>query len=149
MKIEEAIKQAQFRDPQQRAHVNLIFTHNYLQAKMMRQFKEFDLTLPQFNILRILRGQHPNPASVSLLVERMLDKMSNASRIVDKLLEKGLVSRRECPRDRRLVDILITDQGLDLLRRVDTSGALDNLGLDNLTATEADTLSYLLDKLRG
>ncbi len=74
--------------------------------------KPFKITTQQYNVLRILRGQHPNPASINLIIERMLDKMSNASRIVDKLVAKKLADRKVCPEDRRMVDVLITDKGI-------------------------------------
>ena len=83
-------------------------------------FKPFDLTLQQYNVLRILRGQYPNPITVIAIIERMLDKMSNASRLVDKLLAKDLVIRRLCPHDRRAVDVIITEKGLELLEKLDT-----------------------------
>ena len=149
MRIEDEIQQAVFRDAYQRAHVNLIFTAGWLQSELAQRFKKFGLTLPQFNILRILRGQRPNPASIQLLMHRMLDKTSNASRIVDKLEAKQLVTRTTCPHDRRAVDVLITDKGLRLLEKIDTSVALDDIGFQNISPAEADILSALLDRLRG
>jgi DNA-binding MarR family transcriptional regulator len=149
MRIEDEIQQTSFRDAYQRAHVNVVFTAGWLQSGVHQRFKEFDLTLPQFNILRILRGQYPKPASVQLLMQRMLDKTSNASRIVDKLETKALVTRTTCPHDRRAVDVLITEKGLLLLARIDACGALDNLGLHHLSEEEANLLSSLLDRIRG
>ncbi len=149
MTIEEAIKQPVFRDPFQRAVINVSFTANQLQLELSRHFRTFDLTLPQFNILRILRGQHPAPASVSLLMDRMLDKTSNASRIVDRLETKQLIRRCQCPQDRRQVDVTITEAGLELLRRIDDAQTLHLVGRGTLTADEATTLSVLLDKMRG
>ncbi|SDX32652.1 MarR family winged helix-turn-helix transcriptional regulator [Hymenobacter psychrophilus] len=148
MKIEDEIKQAAFRDDYQKAHVNLIFTANWLQQQQSGFFKQFGLTLPQFNILRILRGQHPRPATVNLLIERMLDKTSNASRIVDKLEAKQLVTRRVCPSNRRAVDIRISEDGLALLGRLDAAMASQQFGVQNLTLAEAAQLSGLLDKIR-
>src|SRR5215216_4088710 len=101
MRIEDEIKQENFKSSYQKAYINLAFTASWLQMKAAQVFRNYDLTLPQFNILRILRGQHPKPATVNLLIERMLDKTSNASRIVDKLVAKGLVTRQPCPQDRR------------------------------------------------
>lgn len=149
MRIEDEIQQSVFRDPFQRAHVNLLFTAGWVQSQLAQRFKEFGLTLPQFNVLRILRGQHPRPASVQLLISRMLDKTSNASRIVDKLEAKALVTRTTCPQDRRAVDVLITPAGLALLERIDASAALDRIGFHHLTPDEADLLNTLLDRLRG
>ncbi|WP_019947181.1 MarR family winged helix-turn-helix transcriptional regulator [Hymenobacter aerophilus] len=148
MKIEDEIKQAAFRDDFQKAYINLIFTANWLQQQQSAFFKQFGLTLPQFNILRILRGQHPKPATVNLLIERMLDKTSNASRIVDKLEAKELVTRRVCPGNRRAVDIRISEAGLALLVQLDAAMADQRLGVQNLAPAEAAQLSTLLDKIR-
>ncbi|RPD45403.1 MarR family transcriptional regulator [Hymenobacter sediminis] len=148
MKIEDEIKQSAFKDDYQKAYINLVFTAGWLQLRQSAMFKEYGLTLPQFNILRILRGQHPKPATVNMLIERMLDKTSNASRIVDKLEIKELVTRKVCPSNRRAVDIRITDSGLELLQRIDAVMAVQGTGLQNLTAEEAAQLSDLLDKIR-
>lgn len=148
MKIEDEIKQRAFKDERQKAHINLVYTAGWLQLRQSAMFKEYGLTLPQFNILRILRGQHPKPATVNLLIERMLDKTSNASRIVDKLEVKELVTRKVCPSNRRAVDIRITEAGLELLHRLDAIMETQNLGLHNLTLAEAAQLSDLLDKIR-
>ncbi|UOQ76333.1 MarR family transcriptional regulator [Hymenobacter sp. 5516J-16] len=149
MKIEDEIKQPIFKDDYQKAYINLIFTAGWLQQRQSATFKEYGLTLPQFNILRILRGQHPKPATVNLLIERMLDKTSNASRIVDKLEAKQLVTRKVCPSNRRAVDIRITEAGLELLQRLDAVLESQNIGLHNLTIQEAAQLSALLDKVRN
>jgi DNA-binding MarR family transcriptional regulator len=148
MKIEDEIKQRTFRDEYQKAYINLVFTSGWLQLKQGAMFKDYNLTSPQFNILRILRGQHPKPATVNMLIERMLDKTSNASRIVDKLEAKELVTRKVCPSNRRAVDIRITDKGLELLTTLDDVINSQQLGLTNLTAEEAMQLSALLDKIR-
>ncbi|WP_239691949.1 MarR family winged helix-turn-helix transcriptional regulator [Hymenobacter coccineus] len=115
MRIEDEIKQPVFRSAYEKAIINLTYTAGWLQVRQAAAFKPFGLTLPQFNLLRILRGQHPRPATVALLIDRMLDKTSNASRIVDRLEEKQLVTRTVCPANRRAVDIRITEAGLDLL----------------------------------
>ena len=119
------------------------------QAECLQKFKQFGVTLPQYNVLRILRGQFPKPATVNLLIERMLDKTSNASRIVDKLEAKELVTRTQCPTDRRTVDILITEKGLTLLKQIDELNLGKLMGEENLTPEEAEQLSALLDKVRG
>ena len=148
--IEEVIRQPKFRNSLHRAQVNILFTSNWLNQHTASVLKPHGLSLQQFNILRILRGRAGKPATVKLLTERMLDKMSNASRLVDKLKEKGYVNRQECPTDRRRVDIVITDAGLKVLGAASSSveerveGAFNNLSMD-----EADQLSFLLDKLRG
>lgn len=148
--IEEAIQQPAFKTAAHRAQVNVIFTAAWLNQQTVQTLKPFGLSLQQFNILRILRGRSGKPATVKLLTERMIDKMSNASRLVDKLKEKGFVERRECLSDRRRVDILITGAGLDMIEKA--SAAVENsrdLAFSQLTDEESVTLSQLLDKLRG
>jgi DNA-binding MarR family transcriptional regulator len=148
--IEDAIKQPTFKTAAHRAQVNTIFTAAWLNQLTGQALKPFGLSLQQFNILRILRGRGGKPATVKLLTERMIDKMSNASRLVDKLKEKGFVERRECPTDRRRVDILITDAGLDMIERASEAvEASRTTAFSQLTDEEAVTLSHLLDKLRG
>ncbi len=149
MSIEEDIKQSHFRTDYQRAIVNLAYTHSWLLSEQTRLLKPYGLTMAQYNVLRILRGQHPQPATVNTIIERMMDKMSNASRIVDKLLAKGLVLRQPCCQDRRAVDVLITDEGLALLAQLDTQQAVWEKLTNRLTEREACRLSRLLDKLRS
>ena len=149
MRIEEEIKQATFKSIYQKAFINVVYTAGWIQVQEAAIFRKFGLTLPQFNILRILRGQHPQPATVNLLIERMLDKTSNASRIVDKLEMKGLVTRTQCEHDRRTVDVLITKLGLNLLKTIDQKGEDVITGLNNLTEEEAVVLNRLLDKIRS
>ena len=148
MRIEDEIKQSHFQDEHQKAMINLIYTAGWLQLRQACAFKKFALTSPQFNILRILRGQHPQPATVALLIERMLDKTSNASRIVDRLEEKQLVTRTVCPSNRRAVDIRITASGLALLDQIEESGVLQAAAHASLSETEAQQLNELLDKMR-
>jgi len=148
--IEEAIQQNAFSSAVHRAQVNIIYTSAWINQTTASVLKPFGLSLQQFNILRILRGRAGKPATIKLLTERMLDKMSNASRLVDKLKEKGLVDRQECPTDRRRVDIVITEKGLDMVKRA--SSAVESTRtkqFESLSDTEAETLSHLLDKLRG
>lgn len=128
--------------------LNLIYTTNWLTAKQDSLFKDSDVTVQQYNVLRILRGQHPNPCSIKLIKERMLDRMSDASRIVDKLYTKKLLLRKECPNDRRSVDVLITDKGLELLKSLDYIDDLSKQNIKSLTNDEINTLNDLLDKLR-
>ncbi len=150
MSIEADIKQnTPFKSPYHRVMVNLIYTSNWIADSQTRMLKPFGLTIQQYNVLRILRGQFPNPVKVSDITERMLDKMSNASRLVDKLVAKKLVLRTECPSDRRAVDVVITDAGLDLLKRLDVyQGEWDSGQRDKLSENEAIQLSALLDRLR-
>lgn len=148
MKIEDEIQQSAFKSEYHKAYINMIYTSNWLEQEQSNLFKPFGVTLPQYNVLRILRGQYPKPATVSLLIERMLDKTSNASRIVDKLEAKGLVTRKQCPNDRRTVDVLITDKGLALLKEMDDLDGGTKTGISNLTEQETIELNRLLDKIR-
>ncbi|SFE20821.1 MarR family winged helix-turn-helix transcriptional regulator [Spirosoma endophyticum] len=151
MSIETDIKQATpFRTPYHRLMVNLMYTSNWIAASQTKLLKPSGLTLQQYNVLRILRGQYPNPVKVSDITERMLDKMSNASRLIDKLVAKKLVLRTECPSDRRAVDVVITDKGLELLQKLDVHQTEWNDEQRNkLTEDEATYLSQLLDRLRA
>ena len=147
--IEDEIKQKSFTSIYHKANINLVYTTGWLQARQTEIFRQYGITLPQFNILRILRGQHPKPASINLLIERMLDKTSNASRIVDKLEVKALVTRTPSVHDRRAVDVAITPAGLDMLHRLDAKAEEFNDGLNNLTPQEAEELNRILDKIRN
>ncbi|PHI21772.1 MarR family transcriptional regulator [Lewinellaceae bacterium SD302] len=149
MRIEDAIQQPFFQSSMQRAHINILYTAAWLNQLNGSLLKPYGISVQQFNILRILRGCKGKPATIKLLTARMLDKMSNASRLVDKLVSKGLVDRSQCQNDRRRVDITITKSGLELLAKA--SDDLDKSFRDNfngLTSEEADKLSNLLDKLR-
>lgn len=148
-KIEDAIQQKEFKDQFNKAVVNLIFTHSYLVTAQSMLFKPHDLSPEQYNVLRILRGQNGVPTTVSSIQDRMLNKMSNASRLVEKLKLKDLVKREECPSDRRQVDVVITDKGLELLRQLEVQVEESNRNFVKLTKEEAIQLNDLLDKLRG
>lgn len=148
MKIEEAIK-SKFNNEHQKALVNLFYTHSYLQLKQKQYFKNYDLTPPQYNVLRILRGRFPEPATVNLIIERMLDKSSNASRIVERLKQKNLIERIQNESDRRAVNIIITKKGLSLLKQIDNEEKKINFGINILTEQEATSLNNLLNKIRS
>jgi MarR family 2-MHQ and catechol resistance regulon transcriptional repressor len=148
MGIEKDISQSKFLNEYQKAGINLIYTYGWIMEKFREIFASEDITPQQFNILRILRGSYPKPLSTLQIRERMLDKMSDTSRIVDRLVNKGLVKKGTCKEDRRLVDITITDKGKKVLEKLDErQEELDNI-LGNLTNKEAATLSELLDKIR-
>lgn len=149
MEIEKEIYNKKFEDNHQKAVVNLIYTYGWITNLLKLKLNKYSITLQQFNILRILRGQYPNPATVNILKERMLDKMSDASRIVERLVQKDLVKRCVSNKDRRAVDILISQKGLDILQKLDTEVSLKNLLSKNLSDEEANALSGLLDKMRG
>ncbi|SFB56052.1 MarR family winged helix-turn-helix transcriptional regulator [Algoriphagus aquimarinus] len=147
--LEEAIKQKEFKDPYNKLVVNLLFTHSYMVSAQNGILKPFDLSPEQYNVLRILRGQNGVPTTVSSIQDRMLNKMSNASRLVDKLKAKELVERRECPSDRRQVDILITEKGLQILNDLHIHMEGFNNQVINLSEEEVILMNNLLDKLRG
>ncbi len=149
MRIEDEIKQQSFRSENQKLIVNLLLTGSWISFKSYEMLKPFKLTTQQYNVLRILRGQYPAPATINLLIERMMDKMSNASRIVDRLEKKKLVERKLKPEDRRCVDVVITDKGIKLLEKIGEREREYENDLFNLSATEAKLLNGLLDKLRG
>ncbi|MFA6086025.1 MarR family winged helix-turn-helix transcriptional regulator [Mucilaginibacter sp.] len=149
MGIEEDIKSTNFEDNYHKAVINLNYTYGWITNYMRPEFEKFKLTQQQFNILRILRGQYPKPATVNLLKERMIDKMSDASRIVDRLVQKGLVSRCTNSSDRRAVDIRISEEGLSVLEKMGAEFKTKDLFKQNLTEEEAGQLSDLLDKMRG
>lgn len=149
MSILEDIKQTKpFRSPYQKVTVNIIYTSNWLDSEQSGFLKKHDLSSQQYNVLRILRGQYPNPITVNEIIERMLDKMSNASRLVDKLLLKGLVERNQRATDRRACDVSITKKGLDILAEIDVIQKDWENQFSQLSPDEAETLSNLLDKLR-
>jgi DNA-binding MarR family transcriptional regulator len=148
LKLEDEIQQKKFKSEEQKLMVNLLYTTNWLNSKYDAFFKDSDITIQQYNVLRILRGQHPNPCSIKLIKERMLDRMSDASRIVDKLNVKKLLIRKECPNDRRSVDVVITDKGLQLLQSLDYIDENSKQIFSPLSSEEINTLNTLLDKLR-
>ncbi len=149
MKLEDEISQKKFRNEYHKAAVNLIFTFNWLRTYQEKVFKPRGITMQQFNILRILRGQYPNPANIKLIRERMLDRMSDCSRIVEKLRRKGLIERTICPKDRRHVDVVINKNGLELLSKLDSVSEEVDKYLSRLNEEEVTKLNELLDKLRG
>lgn len=147
MKIEEEIHQPKFRNPIQKAVINLIFTSNWLVSQQQKFLKPYGITGQQFNILRILRGQHPNSISATAIKSRMMDKNSDVSRLLDRLLAKELVVKKVCPRDKRAADISITDKGLEVLDELDKIQRDFDTVL-SLSDAEALQLSDLLDKGR-
>lgn len=149
MGIDKDIQQAKFRNVYQKAGINLIYTLGWMKDKTKCFFDEEDITSQQFNILRILRGSFPQPLSTLQIRARMLEKMSDTSRIVDRLIAKGLVKKITCKADRRLVDVIITDKGKKLLERLDAKQDEIDGVLRNLTEKEATILSDLLDKIRN
>lgn len=149
MGIEEEIKQSKkFQSEYHKLAVNILYTGSWIYNVNLQRLKPFGISPEQFNVLRILRGQYPKPATVKMLIERMIDKNSNASRIVEKLRAKELLIRKENDGDRRQVDIVISDKGLELLEKIDIIEKDLTKGF-NLSEKEAQQLNELLDRLRG
>lgn len=149
MKIEDVIKSHKM-EVATKTVINILYTSRVVEEMATSVFKEYNLTNQQYNVLRILRGQKGKPANLSTLQERMIDKNSNTTRLVDKLIQKDLVNRKVCPENRRKVEITITSKGLEILKQLDpfTKKANEDV-LKNLNKEELDTLNNLLDKLRS
>lgn len=149
MTIEEAIQQKTFTSEQHKTAVNLLYTASWLRNLTGQILKPFGITHEQFNVLRILRGQHNKAILLKDITCRMLDRSSNTSRIVEKLRQKGLAERVEAPTDRRGVHISITKKGLALLKNIDALFADDRVhGGKSLSAAQIKQLNQLLDKYR-
>jgi DNA-binding MarR family transcriptional regulator len=148
MEIEKALKREEFRTLFQKAIVNLKYTNNWVLSKQAGMFKHYGLTTQQFYILLILKSRHPKPCSVNFLIDRMLDKQSNASRLVEKLRLKGLVERHLCPKDRRRVDVVLTELGLETLERMYNEIDAFEKHYNQMNDEELRQLSHLLDRLR-
>lgn len=149
MRLEDEIKQTKFRNAHHKAALNLLFTASWLQGLNNEFFKEFGITGTQFNILRILRGHHPERISGVEIKSRMLDRNSDVSRLLDRLIAKQLVEKAQCPSDKRATDVIITKDGLKLLKKIDDEMDKTDTRIIGLTASEAKQLSDLLDKCRG
>lgn len=149
MELGKEIQQKSFKSPHQKLAINLFYTTNWLSHHYDAFFKGKDLSTQQFNVLRILRGQYPNPCTLKLVKERMLDRMSDASRIIDKLVLKDLVIRNQCPGDRRSVNLVISDKGLELLKELDFIDDATKDIFKNLSTENVELLNGLLDTLRG
>ena len=148
MNIEEEIQQKKFKSAHHKALLNLIYTANWIQYRQQEFFKQFGITGQQFNILRILRGQHPKSISATLIKSRMLDRNSDVSRLLDRLELKQWISKTTCPSDKRATDVSITETGLELLKIIDKAEKEVPPTL-TLTEEESEILSNMLDKCRG
>jgi DNA-binding MarR family transcriptional regulator len=130
--------------------INILYTQNLLQDRFNEILKPFEISVEQFNVLRILRGQNGKPSNMCLIQERMIAKTSNTTRIVDKLLAKELVTREICPQNRRKMDVHITIKGMDLLLQIDPKiEQFEQLLFSNLSTHEAELLNTLLEKYRS
>lgn len=147
MSIDKDINQSNFKNEYQKAIVNLIFTYNWTTEQLKQIFYEEGLTMQQFNILRILRGSQTALSTLQIR-ERMLDKMSDTSRIVDRIIIKGFAKKAICKSDKRLVDVTITTKGLKLLEKMDKQEDKMAAIFNSLSGSEAKTLNKLLDKIR-
>jgi DNA-binding MarR family transcriptional regulator len=150
MKIEEEIKSTIPLDISKKIILNILYTQNVVTDKMNEILKPFDLSAEQYNVLRILRGQKGNPANMCVIQERMLAKTSNTTRLVDKLLLKELVTRNVCPENRRKIEVLVTQKGLDILTALDPKVKEHELSFsENLNSEELELLNQLLEKYRN
>ncbi|HEX9650815.1 MAG TPA: MarR family winged helix-turn-helix transcriptional regulator [Cyclobacteriaceae bacterium] len=148
MQLEKDLKQRSFTSDYQKALINILYTHNYLINKINYFFKDHQITRQQYNVLRILRGQYPNPATINLIKDRMLDKMSDASRIVERLRNKQLITREINSVDKRSASLRISKKGLDLLKKTDDKVREFDEILKTLDSKEIKVLNKLLDKIR-
>lgn len=149
MKIEEEIKQRSFKNEHQKLMINLLFTGKWANNLAVNHIKQFGLTIQQYNVLRILRGQKKQSISVNAISERMIDKMSNVSRLIDKLESKHYIKRKINSKDRRQVDIQISDKGLNLIQDIEKTEDKIFSNFQNLSKSESEQLNSLLDKLRS
>ena len=149
MALEDEIKQEKFNSDHQKASINILFTGSWLYNINASFLKRFGITPEQFNVLRILRGSFPRPMMLVEITERMIDKSSNCTRLVEKLKQKGLVNRITCENNRRQVDITITDKGQTLLKKIDASQSVWLEAMEKISKAEAKELNRILDKLRS
>ena len=147
MSLEKDINQPKFRTEHQKVIINLIYTYNWMNERLKSFFEKEDITPQQFNILRILRGA-ATPISTLQIRQRMLDKMSDTSRIVDRLITKALVKKMICPGDKRMVDVTITAKGKKLLEKLDAFELTMDAIAGSLTEADAKIFNKLLDKMR-
>lgn len=150
MKIEEAIKQTSFKTTHEKAAVNLLYTFNWFRDLSAESLKPYGLKMQHYNVLRILKGRHPEPHSPGEIKAVMLDKSPDLTRLLDKLVKMGLVDRELCPDNRRKMNIRITDKGMNVLSSIkkhqdETQASWSR----NLSESDAESLSNLLDKMRG
>lgn len=149
IKVEDILKTNRPISEKKKLMINLMLTTNEAASKMAEALKPFELSIQQFNVLRILRGQGDKPANLCTVQDRMVSKMSNTTRLVDKLLEKKLVDRNTCEENRRKIEIFITEKGLGLLKEIDPIvEKTEKDFVKDLAPEEVENLNSLLEKLR-
>lgn len=145
--LERLIKQkAPFKSPYNKAEIGIYLLANLMNNEKQKLFKEFGITFQQYNLLRILRGQFPKATNINLLKERMLDRMSDTSRIVDRLAKMNLVTKEPNLIDKRNTDVLITEKGLDLLTQIELREDFHQNLLSEFHEDEIEILNELIDK---
>ena len=149
MGIEHDIRQSKFRNEHQKAGINMMYSYGWIMERQKQLFATENITPQQFIILRILRGSHPQPLSTLQIRERMLDKMSDTSRIVERMVAKELVQKAVSEKDKRMVDVVLTSQGEELLENLDRRNEELDAVVNHLSDDELETLNNLLDKLRN
>lgn len=149
MELQKEVKSSKFENVFQQALVNVFFTYQWANLKVKDALSPYGITQQQFNVLRILRGQFPNPCTINLLKSRIIDKMSDTSRIVDRLVQKDYVIKSTNENDKRALDILISEKGLELLAKLDVEVDFSEFVRNNISGEEAEQLNFLLDKFRG
>ncbi|MCH8535684.1 MAG: MarR family transcriptional regulator [Flavobacteriaceae bacterium] len=149
MKIEDHIQSSKQLSTEKKVLINLLYTGNWLNEVISEKLKDFDISTQQFNVLRILKGRKGKPANLSTIQERMIAKNSNTTRLVDKLIKKELVTRKKCPTNKRKVEILITNAGLQFLDQVNK--VVENKEMEivqHMSKNDLENLNELLNKLR-
>jgi DNA-binding MarR family transcriptional regulator len=149
MSLEKDIHQEKFQSEHQKASINILYTGSWLYNVNAAYLKKFTITPEQFNVLRILRGNHPGPMMLAEITARMIDKNSNCTRLVEKLRQKGFITREICRNNRRQVDIAITDMGLQVLKKIDADQLEWLRAMEKISKADAKELNRILDKLRG
>lgn len=150
MRLEEEIQQKEFKDEFQKLMLNIVFTGNWLNSQSIQSFKPFGISPQQYNVLRILKGQYPDAITVNQIAARMLDKNSNASRLVDKLVAKELVEREPCETDRRQMDVAVTKKGLKLIEEMKADVVQMHKRLKgSMKEIDAKVVNDILDNMRS
>jgi DNA-binding MarR family transcriptional regulator len=146
--INQSIKQSQFKSEHEKALVNILYTAGWIHVQQLQFLKPYGISLQQYNVLRILKGKHPESICVGDIQDRMLDKMSNASRLVEKLVQKDLAQRITAADDRRRMDVSITNKGIALIQSMNPKLLKNIEHFMGVNEQESETLNQLLDKLR-